>query len=89
VSSFFLDEQGEIVIGDAVVALQVDQVTDRESWELRQQYRIQRPTRLDVVLSGAVTVLGGEAVAVTCQGRRFVTKDIATSPAAPRPGGRR
>ena len=83
------DEQGDLVpVGDAVVALQVDQVTGQESWELRQQYRIQRMTRLDVILTGTVSLPGGDTVAVTCEGRRFVTKEIATTPAGPRPGGR-
>ncbi len=75
-------------VGDAVVALKVGTVTGRERWVLRQQYRTQTTTREDVVMAGTVLLPGDESVAITCDGRRFLTREIATSPTGPKPGGR-
>jgi hypothetical protein len=83
-------EVGEevVVVGDAVVALQVDTVTATERWVLQGQHRTSATTREEVVLTGTVTLPGDGTVPVSCDGRRFLVREVVTSPAGPQPGGR-
>ncbi|MCZ2829596.1 hypothetical protein O2W14_12200 [Modestobacter sp. VKM Ac-2986] len=83
----FEGEGGGEHVGDAVVDLAVTEVTGSERWELRQQRRTQTTTREDVVMSGTVLLPGGESVAVTCEGRRFLVREVVTPPSGPRSTG--